>query len=103
MYLQNELRCHWYFVAQHLATGWTVQGSSTHKDGEAIFIFSTVHTGSGESYNEYRGSFPGYSGRGGKLTAHLHLVLRLRMSGNIPLFPHMSLLSVKKTSPSPHT
>ena len=29
----------------------------------------------------------GYSGRGVKLTTHLHLVPRLRMSGAIPLIP----------------
>jgi len=32
----------------------------------------------------------GYSGRGVKLTTHLHLVLRLRMRGAIPPLPHMS-------------
>jgi len=35
------------------------------------------------------GSFPQeYSGRGIKLSTHLHLVLKLRMRGAIPQFPH---------------
>jgi len=36
-------------------------------------------------YSGYRGLLPrGWSGRGAKLTTHLHLVPRLRMSGAIP-------------------
>jgi hypothetical protein len=38
-------------------------------------------------FNGYRGSFPGQKGWGTKLTAHLLLVLWLRMSGAIPLIP----------------
>jgi len=37
--------------------------------------------------NGYRSSFAGISGRGVKLTTYLHLMLRLRMSGAIPLLP----------------
>jgi hypothetical protein len=33
----------------------------------------------------------GYSGRGVTLTTHLHLALRLRMSGAIPLLPPVCL------------
>jgi hypothetical protein len=41
-------------------------------------------------YSEYRVSFPeeGSSRRGVNLTNYLHLVLRLKMSGAILLFPH---------------
>jgi hypothetical protein len=40
--------------------------------------------------NVHRGLFPrGYSGRGIKLTTHLHLAPRLIMRGAVPLLPHV--------------
>jgi len=40
-------------------------------------------------FNRYRGSFPGIGGQCLRLTTHVHLVPRLRMSGAIPLLPHI--------------
>ena len=54
-------------------------------------VLRNVQTGSGNypaSY-ERRLLFPGRSDRSVKLITHLHLVLRLRMTGGIPLLRHM--------------
>jgi hypothetical protein len=61
--------------------------------GATYFSFSLIsQTDSGAdlpSYplNGYRGSFSGQSGQGVMLTTHLHIALRLRMSGAISLLP----------------
>jgi len=39
------------------------------------------------------GFIQGYSGRGVKLTIHLHLVLRLRMRGGIHPLPHYAFMA----------
>jgi hypothetical protein len=35
---------------------------------------------------------PGYNSLGIKLTVHLHLVLRLRINGVVPLLPHVFMV-----------
>ena len=69
---------------------WWVR-SSNPVGARYFSFFENVQTGCGAhtaSYSVGTGVLPrGYSGRSVKLTAHLHLVPRLRMSGAIPLLP----------------
>jgi len=54
--------------------------------GERDFLFSkTSRLALGSTQLPIQGSFHAVSGQGVKLTAHLHLVLKLRMSAAIPL------------------
>ena len=60
--------------------------------GKSLSVLQNVHTGSGAhpaSYSMITGALfgGGWNCRSLKLTTHLHLVPRLRMSGAIPLLP----------------
>jgi hypothetical protein len=64
------------------------QGSVPSMGNDGIFpLCHNVHTISGAHPASYPMSTSGKSGWGMKLTAPLHLVLRLRMQGAIPPFP----------------
>jgi len=64
------------------------------RQGQTLFLIQNAQTGFGAhtaSYFMYTGDFcRGLSGQGVKLTTHLHLVSRLRMSGAIPLILFMA-------------
>jgi hypothetical protein len=78
------------------ATGWTVQDSNLtsskrYSKLQNVQTGSTVHPAScsmGTAVLSW-----GLNGQGVKLTTHLHLVTRLRMSGAIPLLPLYALMA----------
>jgi hypothetical protein len=65
--------------------------ASIPEKSKEFSLLRSVRSGSGIHPIQYRAIFPPWlSGRGMKLTAHLHLVPRLRMSKTIPSLPHTS-------------
>jgi hypothetical protein len=71
------------YLVDYYATGWTIQGSNP--DTGKIYISLLHNVDTSLLYNGYRGPFPGYSGRGAKLTTPLDLVPMIRMALTIPL------------------
>ena len=72
------------------ATDWTARGSNPVGERD-ISLLQIIQTGSGAHLafcSMGTGFLPrGQSRRGGRLTTHIHLVPRLRMSGAVPLLP----------------
>jgi len=62
-------------------TEWTVWASNPGRGKRFVSLLQNVQTGAGALFRR--------CGQGLNLTTHLHLVPRLRMSGTIPLRPHM--------------
>ena len=75
----------WNVLYRDKATGWTIRGSNPGKSKSVFSSPKRAHQFLGLPtllLSRYRGSFAGVM-----LTAHLHLVPRLRVSGVIPLLP----------------
>jgi hypothetical protein len=100
--LATSLRSQYSSVVQRCAKGWMVEISSPGRGWE---FFSSpprpdwLWSPPSLLYNGYYQGLWGWSGRGVKLTTHLHLVPRSRMRGAIPPLPQyafMAWCSVKK-------
>ena len=74
----------------HVATSYRLDGPGFPSQQRQEIFSKTAQTGSGgppNLFNGCRGSFPGVKRPGVKLTTHFCLVVRLKMSGAIPLHP----------------
>ena len=74
-----------------LATGWAYRGSSTGR-GKGVFLKCLEWIRGPPSFllKAYQTLFPGVEiGRGARVTAHLHLVPKLRITGAIPPLPYI--------------
>jgi hypothetical protein len=79
--------------------GWTVRGFESRqcKKFSSAKYPDRIRGPSSVLFNGNRYSFLGLSARGVKLTTFLHLVPRLRMSGEISLVPQYAFMALTET------